>query len=110
MGLHQGFARDPLEGGFRATSEPQSNLRTSVELDTHASGTLFVTLRMSDTQVIVISTTALVCHNPLFSGVFTNFESFITDIHKRGLIETYITEVLDYAPDMRTFEVNIQRK
>ena len=27
-----------------------------------------------------------VYHKPTFSGVFTNFESFITDMHKRGLI------------------------
>ena len=29
-----------------------------------------------------------VYHEPTFSGIFTNFESFIPDMHKRGLIET----------------------
>ena len=28
-----------------------------------------------------------VYHKPTFSGVFTNFESFIADMHKRGLLE-----------------------
>ena len=27
---------------------------------------------------------------PIFSGVFTNFESLIPDIYKRGLIETLL--------------------
>ena len=31
-----------------------------------------------------------VCHKPTFSSVFTYFESFIPDIHKRGLIETLL--------------------
>ena len=38
-----------------------------------------------------------------FNGAFTNFESFIPEMHKRGLIETLLhREVLDYAPVMRT--------
>ena len=32
---------------------------------------------------------------PTFSGVFTNFGSFILDMHKRGLIEAFFIEVLD---------------
>ena len=32
----------------------------------------------------------LVYRKPTFSGVFTNFESFIPDMHKRGLIETLV--------------------
>ena len=31
-----------------------------------------------------------VYRKPTFSGAFTNFESFIPDIHKRGLIETLL--------------------
>ena len=38
-----------------------------------------------------------------FNGVFTNFGSFIPEMHKRGLIETLLhREVLDYAPVTRT--------
>ena len=29
-------------------------------------------------------------HNPTFSGAFTNFESFIPDIHKRRLMEALL--------------------
>ena len=36
-----------------------------------------------------------VYHKPTFSGVFTNFESFIPDIHKSGLIETSLHRSLD---------------
>ena len=44
-----------------------------------------------------------VYREPTFSGVFTNFESFIPGIYKRGLIETLLTGVSDYAPIMRIF-------
>ena len=44
-----------------------------------------------------------VYREPTFSGVFTNFESFIPGIYKRGLIETLLTGVSDYAPIMRMF-------
>ena len=37
------------------------------------------------------------------SGIFTNFESFIPDMHKGELIETLLHKSLDYAPITRTF-------
>ena len=40
---------------------------------------------------------------PTYNGVFTNFEGFIPDIYKRGLIETYFTGVSNYAPIMKMF-------
>ena len=42
-----------------------------------------------------------VYRKPTFSSVFTNFESFIPEMHKRGLI--CFIEVLDYALDTKTF-------
>ena len=38
-----------------------------------------------------------VYRQPTFSGVFTNFESYIPDMHKRGLIEIWLYRFLDYA-------------
>ena len=38
-----------------------------------------------------------VYRKPTFNEVFTNFESFVPDMHKRGLIELYFVEVLDQA-------------
>ena len=40
---------------------------------------------------------------PTVTGVFTNFENFIPDMRKRGLIETLLRISLDYAPITRTF-------
>ena len=37
---------------------------------------------------------------PTFSEVFTNFESFVPDIYKRGLIKVYFTEVSNSDPIM----------
>ena len=45
---------------------------------------------MVDAQITVILTIASVYQNPTFSGVFTNFGSFILDIHKHGLTETLL--------------------
>ena len=44
-----------------------------------------------------------VYRKPTFSDVFTNFENFIPEMHKRGLIELCFIEVLDYDPVTRTF-------
>ena len=44
-----------------------------------------------------------VYRKPTFTGVFTNFESFIPDIYKRGLIEALLHRSSGYAPIMRTF-------
>ena len=45
---------------------------------------------MLDAQIIVILTIASVYQNPTFSGVFTNFGSFILDIRKHELTETLL--------------------
>ena len=44
-----------------------------------------------------------VYRKPICSSVFTNFESFVPDIHKLGQLKVCFTEVLHYAPVTETF-------
>ena len=58
---------------------------------------------------------ASVYREPTFIGVFTSFESFIPDMHKRGLIETLFyrsfrlcSNYENFHREIETFKVNIQ--
>ena len=45
---------------------------------------------------------------PIFSGVFTNFESFIPDIYKRGLIETLLHRSFRLCSNYENFHREIE--
>ena len=45
---------------------------------------------------------------PTFSGVFTNFESFIPDIQKRGLIETLLHRSFRLCSNYKNFHREIE--
>ena len=49
-----------------------------------------------------------VYHKPAFSGVFTNFGSFIPDIHKRGLIETLLHRSFRLCSNYENFHREIE--
>ena len=49
-----------------------------------------------------------VYRKPTFSGAFTNFESFIPDIHKRGLIETFLHKSFILCSNYEKFHCEIE--
>ena len=49
-----------------------------------------------------------VYHKPTFSGVFTNFESFLPDIYKRGLIETLLNRSFRLRSNYENFHREIE--
>ena len=49
-----------------------------------------------------------VYRKPTFSGVFTNFESFIPDIYKRGLIETLLHRSFRLCSNYENFHREIE--
>ena len=49
-----------------------------------------------------------VYRKPTFSGVFTNFESFIPEMHKRGLIETLLQRIFRLYSSYGNFHQEIQ--
>ena len=49
-----------------------------------------------------------VYRKPTFSGVFTNFESFIPDIYKRGLIETLLHRSFRLHSNYENFHLEIE--
>ena len=49
-----------------------------------------------------------VYHKATFSGVFTNFESFIPDMHKRGLIETLLHRSFGLYSSYKNFHWEIE--
>ena len=49
-----------------------------------------------------------VYRKPTFSGVFTNFESFIPDLHKRGLIETLLHRSFRLCSSYKNFHLEIE--
>ena len=49
-----------------------------------------------------------VYRKPTFSGVFTNFESFIPDIYKRGLIETLLHRSFRLCSNYENFHLEIE--
>jgi len=48
-------------------------------------------------------------HKPTFSGVYTNFESFIPTYMKRGLIFSLLFRTFDICSDFKRFHVEIQK-
>ena len=49
-----------------------------------------------------------VYHKPTFSGVFTNFESFIPEMHKRGLLETLLHRSFRLCSSYENFHREIE--
>ena len=49
-----------------------------------------------------------VYRKPTFSGVLTNFESFIRDMHKRGLIETLLHRIFRLCSSYENFHWEIE--
>ena len=49
-----------------------------------------------------------VYHKPLFSGGFTNFKSFIPDIHKHGLIKTSLNRSFRLCSNYENFHRKIE--
>ena len=50
----------------------------------------------------------LVYCKPTLSGVFTNFESFIPDIHKRGLIESLLNRSFRLCSSYENFHQEVE--
>ena len=49
----------------------------------------------------------LVYRKPTFSGIFTNFRSFIPDMHKRGLVETLFHRKFRLCSSYENFHLEI---
>ena len=65
-----------------------NNVKTKFTSEIKENGSLsFLDIKISHENNKFVTS---VYPKPTFSGVFTNFESFIPDIHKRGLTETLL--------------------
>ena len=49
-----------------------------------------------------------VYRKPTFSGIFTNFESFVPEMHKRGLIETLLHRIFRLCSSYENFHREIE--
>ena len=58
------------------------------------------------TSVFVVFVTS-VCRKPTFSGVYTNYESFIPTYQKRGLLRTLLHRSFSICCDFKTFHFEI---
>ena len=84
---------------FKNLHKQHKNIKFTSEIEENGSLSFLDITITRENKKFVTS----VYRKPTFSSVFTNFESFIPEMHKRGLIETLLIEVLDYAPVTRTF-------
>ena len=67
-------------------NKPHKNIKFTLEIERNGSlSFLDITVTRENNKFL----TSVYC-KPTFRGVFTNFESFIPDMHKRGLIETLL--------------------
>ena len=57
-------------------------------------------------SVFVVFVTS-VCRKPTFSGVYTNYESFIPTYQKRGLLRTLLHRSFSICGDFKTFYFEI---
>ena len=94
-----GFEQKMIVEKFKNLNKQHKNIKFTSEIEENGSlSFLDITITPENNKFVTS-----VYRKPTFSSVFTNFESFIPEMHKCGLIETLLIEVLDYAPVTRTF-------
>ena len=78
--------KDPVEKFKNYLSKQHKNIKFMSEIEENGSlSFLDITITRENNKFVTS-----VYRKPTFSGVFTNFEKFIQEMHKRGLIETLL--------------------
>ena len=82
-----------------------NNIKTKFTSEIEENGSLsFLDITITRENKFVTS----VYRKPTFSGVFTNFESFIPEMHKRGLIETLLHRSFRLCSSYENFHRKIE--
>ena len=92
-------SKDHVEKFRNYLNKQHKNIKFTSEIEKNGSLS-FLDIKISRENNKFVTS---VYRKPTFSGVFTNFESFIPDIYKHALTETLLHRISDYAPIMRTF-------
>ena len=78
--------KDHVEKFKNYLNKQHKNIKFTLEIEENGSlSFLDITITRENNKFV----TSVYC-KPTFSGIFTNFESFIPEMHKRGLIETLL--------------------
>ena len=95
-------AKDRVEKFENYLNKQHKNKKFMSEIEENSS-LLDITIT-HENNTFVIS----VYRKPTFSSVFTNFESFIPDMHKRGFIETFIQRSFRLCSSYENFHREIE--
>ena len=93
------WSKDHVEKFRNYLNKQHKNIKFTSEIEENGSLS-FLDIKISHENNKFMTS---VYRKSTFCAVFTKFGSFIPDIYKRGLIETLLHTVSDYALIMRTF-------
>ena len=83
-----------------------SNIKTKFTSEIEENGSLSfldITITRENNKFVTS-----VYRKPTFSGIFTNFESFVPEMHKRGLIETLLHRIFRLCSSYENFHREIE--
>ena len=97
-------SKDHVEKFTNYLNKQQKNIKFTSEIEEIGSLS-FLDIKISRENNKFVTS---VYRKPTFSGVFTNFESFIPDIYKRGLIETLLHRSFRLCSNYENFHQEIE--
>ena len=98
-------SKDHVEKFRNYLNKQHENIKFTLEIEKNGSLS-FLDVKISRQNNKFVTS---VYRKPTFTGVFTNFESFIPDIYKRGLIETLLHRSFRLCENFRQYE-NFRRE
>ena len=98
-------SKDHVEKFRNYLNKQHENIKFTLEIEKNGSLS-FLDVKISRENNKFVTS---VYRKPTFTGVFTNFESFIPDIYKRGLIETLLHRSFRLCENFRQYE-NFRRE
>ena len=97
-------SKDHVEKFRNYLNKQYKNIKFTSEIEENGSLSILDKKIMRENNKLLTS----VYHKPTFTGVFTNFECFIPDIYKRGLIETLIHRSFRLCSNYENFHRKIE--
>ena len=96
--------KDHVEKFKNYLNKQHKNIKFTSEIEENGSlSFLDITITRENNKFVTS-----VYHKPTFSGVFTNFESFIPEMHKRGLLETLLHRSFRLCSSYENFHREIE--
>ena len=96
--------KDHVEKFKNYLNKQHKNIKFTSEIEENGSlSFLDITITRENNKFVTS-----VYRKPTFSGVFTNFESFIPEMHKRGLIETLLHRSFRLCSSCKNFHQEIE--